>query len=80
MLFRGLNLLRKNYSSEYARAMYDAWKKNPKDVHEDWNLVFNSTPSEGGSGGINESQLSKEKSLALSAYMLIRYYKERGHE
>jgi 2-oxoglutarate dehydrogenase complex dehydrogenase (E1) component-like enzyme len=53
MLFRGLNLLRKNYSSEYAKAMYYAWKKNPKDVHEDWNLVFNSTPSEGSSGGIS---------------------------
>ena len=48
MLFRGLSLLRQNYSSEYAKAMYDAWKKNPKDVHEDWNLVFNSTSSQGG--------------------------------
>ena len=79
MLVRGLNLLRNNYSSEYAKAMYEAWKKNPKDVHEDWNVVFNSTPSEGSSGSVSEAQLSKEKGLALNAYMLIRYYKNRGH-
>lgn len=53
MLFRGLTHLKKKYSSDYAKAMYEAWKKNPNDVHEDWNLVFNSPPSEGGIGEMN---------------------------
>ena len=78
MIIRGLNLLKRNFSSDYSKAMYEAWRKNPSDVHEDWNIVFNSSPKDGES--ISSPQLDKERSLALSAYMLIRYFKTRGHE
>ena len=77
MLSRGINLLKRNFSSDYSRAMYDAWRKNPSEVHEDWHIVFNSSSSDLAA---NSPQLEKEKSLALSAYMLIRYFKTRGHE
>jgi 2-oxoglutarate dehydrogenase complex dehydrogenase (E1) component-like enzyme len=47
-------------------------------VHEDWHAVFSS--EQPIATATNSSELEKEKSLALSAYMLIRYYKTRGHE
>ena len=80
MLFRGLNLVRKKFSSEYARAMYEAWRKDPNEVHEDWNLVFSSAPTEGNGEAASNPEFERQRSLALSAYMLIRYYKTRGHE
>ena len=47
MIIRSLNLLKRHFSSEYSRAMYEAWRKNPNEVHEDWNIVFQSGPAEG---------------------------------
>jgi 2-oxoglutarate dehydrogenase complex dehydrogenase (E1) component-like enzyme len=45
MIRKGITLLKKCFSTAaYSRAMYEAWKKNPKDVHEDWNAVFKNTP------------------------------------
>jgi hypothetical protein len=45
MIRKGITLLKKCFSTAaYSRAMYEAWKKNPQDVHEDWNAVFKNTP------------------------------------
>lgn len=41
MIFKGLRLLTPKFSSNYSQAMYDAWKANPNDVHEDWHTIFN---------------------------------------
>lgn len=79
MIFKAVKKLKHKYSPTYSKAMYEAWKNNPDQVHQDWTVVFNKD-SNGKEGEIGSSpQLHKEKSLALSAYMLIRYYKTRGH-
>jgi 2-oxoglutarate dehydrogenase complex dehydrogenase (E1) component-like enzyme len=41
MIFKGLRLLNPRFANNYTQAMYEAWKVNPKDVHEDWSAVFN---------------------------------------
>jgi 2-oxoglutarate dehydrogenase complex dehydrogenase (E1) component-like enzyme len=41
MIRKGISLLRSYFgSSNYSQAMYEAWKKNPAEVHEDWHAVF----------------------------------------
>ncbi len=46
MIRKGIALLKTCFSTAaYSRAMYEAWKKNPKDVHEDWNEVFKNAPA-----------------------------------
>jgi 2-oxoglutarate dehydrogenase complex dehydrogenase (E1) component-like enzyme len=40
MLFKGINHLKRNFSAAYSKAMHDAWKNDPSNVHEDWHLVF----------------------------------------
>ena len=43
--------------------------------------MFSSAPSANLTGEpVDTAHLDKQKSLATSAYMLIRYYKTRGHE
>jgi hypothetical protein len=46
MISRGINLLRRNFSSDYSRAMYKAWRKDPKDIYKDWNIVFSSSSTQ----------------------------------
>lgn len=41
MIFKGLRLLAPRFSTNYSQAMYEAFKANPNDVHEDWHAVFN---------------------------------------
>jgi len=33
MIFRSFSLIKRSFSAAYSRAMYEAWKKNPSDVH-----------------------------------------------
>lgn len=80
MIFRGLRLLAPKFSTKYSQAMYEAWKENPKDVHDDWHAVFASQERASHVNVGSPEHIEREKSLALSAYMLIRYYKMRGHE
>ena len=76
-MIRALNLLRKNvYQFSYSKAMYEAWKNDPSAVHEHWDVVF-SSPSKGGQ---ISPEMERQKDLAISAYMFIRAYKQRGHE
>jgi 2-oxoglutarate dehydrogenase complex dehydrogenase (E1) component-like enzyme len=76
-MIRALNLFRKNvYQFSYSKAMYEAWKSDPSAVHEHWDVVF-SSPSKGGE---LSPEIERQKDLALSAYMFIRCYKQRGHE
>jgi len=42
-------------------------------------MVFNKDSNEAEGDIASSADIQKEKSLALSAYMLIRYYKTRGH-
>ena len=58
MIIRSINLLKKHFSSEYSRAMYEAWRKNPNEVHEDWNIVFQSGPVE-GNDSISSAKLER---------------------
>lgn len=80
MIFRGLRLLAPKFSTKYSQAMYEAWKANPKDVHDDWHTIFASQERASHVNVGSPEHIEREKSLALSAYMLIRYYKMRGHE
>lgn len=41
-MLRGLNHIRNSFNFSYSKAMYEAWKNNPSNVHEDWDLVFKS--------------------------------------
>jgi hypothetical protein len=80
MIFRGLRLLIPKFSTKYSQAMYEAWKANPKDVHDDWHAVFANQEKQSHVAVGTPEHIEREKTLALSAYMLIRYYKMRGHE
>lgn len=80
MIFRGLRLLVPRFSTKYSQAMYEAWKANPKDVHDDWHVVFNNQEKLSHVAVGTPEHIEREKTLALSASMLIRYYKMRGHE
>lgn len=80
MIFRGLRLFLPKFGTRYSQAMYEAWKANPNEVHNDWDSVFRSQERESHVNVGSPEHLEREKSLALSAYMLIRYYKTRGHE
>ena len=42
-MIKALNFLKNSYRLSYSKAMYEAWKSNPADVHEDWDLVFKSS-------------------------------------
>jgi 2-oxoglutarate dehydrogenase complex dehydrogenase (E1) component-like enzyme len=80
MIFKGLRLLAPRFGNNYSQAMYEAWKANPSEVHSDWHEVFNKQEKAPAHVAGNPEHIEREKSLALSAYMLIRYYKMRGHE
>lgn len=77
-MIKALNFLKNSYRLSYSKAMYEAWKSNPADVHEDWDLVFKSASASGSEE--TSPNLQREKELALTAYLFIRYYKQRGHE
>jgi 2-oxoglutarate dehydrogenase complex dehydrogenase (E1) component-like enzyme len=79
MIFKGLRLFAPRLSQTYTQAMYEAWKANPSDVHEDWHAVFSNQDKMASTVAGNPDHIEREKSLALSAYLLIRYYKMRGH-
>lgn len=68
--------------SVYAQKMKEAWKQDPKLVHEDWDRYFKTgveIPSTQTQTEITQDDI-RGKELALSAYFLIRYYRSRGHE
>ena len=78
MIFKCFRTLAPRFATNYTQAMYEAWKVNPVSVHEDWHHGFNNQQQQVNVG--SPEHIEREKSLALSAYMLIRYYKMRGHE
>lgn len=49
-------------------------------MHDDWQAVFAEQEKLSHAKVGTPEHIEREKSLALSAYMLIRYYKMRGHE
>jgi 2-oxoglutarate dehydrogenase complex dehydrogenase (E1) component-like enzyme len=76
------NLGRFQFGSSYAKKMHEAWLKDPQSVHQDWNNYFkNEAPSvtPASNTEINSSEFNKLQDLAISAHLLIRYYKHRGH-
>lgn len=77
-MIRALNFLKNSYRLSYSKAMYEAWKNNPNDVHEDWDLVFKSAST--AETEATSPNIEREKELALSAYLFIRLFKQRGHE
>lgn len=78
MIFKCFRTLAPRFATNYTQAMYEAWKVNPDSVHEDWHHAFKNQQQNVNVG--SPEHIEREKSLALSAYMLIRYYKMRGHE
>ncbi len=78
MIFKCFRTLAPRFATNYTQAMYEAWKVNPDSVHEDWHHAFKNQQQHVNVG--SPEHIEREKSLALSAYMLIRYYKMRGHE
>jgi 2-oxoglutarate dehydrogenase complex dehydrogenase (E1) component-like enzyme len=46
-MIKALNFLKNSYRLSYSKAMYEAWKSNPADVHEDWDIVFKSASASG---------------------------------
>ena len=78
MIFKCFRTLAPRFATNYTQAMYEAWKVNPDSVHEDWHHAFKNQQQQVNVG--SPEHIEREKSLALSAYMLIRYYKMRGHE
>ena len=73
---------RYQFGNSYAKKMHEAWLKDPTSVHQDWSDYFkNGSPSvEPAKSDISSAELSKLQDLAISAHLLIRYYKHRGHE
>lgn len=83
MLLRASRQVLRRCFSSYSKVMYDSWKNDPSSVHPSWNDFFkNNNPNQTLSSvpETNDPKLDKEKDLALSAYLLIRYYKVNGHE
>ncbi len=81
MLFRASRQILKRCFSSYSKVMYESWKKDPVSVHSSWNDYFKtSTQPVSSILDNNDPKLDKEKDLALSAYLLVRYYKVNGHE
>ena len=82
MLLRtSYKILRRCFSS-YSKVMYDTWKQDPSSVHPSWNEYFQKNSSNltlGSQTETNNPKIDKEKDLALSAYLMIRYYKVNGH-
>lgn len=75
------NLGRYQFGNSYAKKMHEAWLKDPQSVHADWSDYFkNGTPSaQPANQDVSTSELNKLQDLAISAHLLIRYYKHRGH-
>lgn len=83
MLFRASSQILKRCFSTYSKAMYEAWKNDPSKVHPSWSEYFqnnNMSLQAVSQSETNDPKIDKEKDLALSAYLLIRYYKVNGHE
>lgn len=81
MIARSLKKFCNRGLSIYAQKMKEAWKQDPKLVHEDWDKYFKSgvdIPTQVDANITQEDIRGKE--LALSAFFLIRYYRHRGHE
>lgn len=68
--------------SSYAKKMHEAWQKDPRSVHNDWDLYFKNGAQlvESKSEQADPKQMGKLQDLAISTHLLIRYYKHRGHE
>ncbi len=82
MLLRASSKVLRKCFSTYPKAMYDAWKTDPSKVHPTWNEYFknnNVSLSVNLTSETNDASSDKQKDLALSAYLLIRYYKVNGH-
>ena len=82
MITKALRRLSVRGMSVYAQKMREAWKQDPKLVHQDWDKYFNSgveMPSTQTKTDITQEDV-RGKELALSAFFLIRYYRQRGHE
>lgn len=82
MLLRASSQILKRCFSSYSKAMYDTWKQDPSSVHPSWNDYFQKNSNSlnlASQPETNDPKIDKEKDLALSAYLLIRYYKVNGH-
>lgn len=44
-MIKGTRLLAHKFANNYTQSMYQAWKTNPSDVHEDWHEAFSNTNS-----------------------------------
>ena len=77
-----LNKVSSLYFSTYAQKMHESWLKDPNSVHKDWDIYFKNGAQivESTSSEIDPKQMDKLNDLAISTYLLIRYYKHRGHE
>lgn len=80
MISRFFSRIFKPSFSTYTQSMFEAWKAEPSVVHPDWDAYFKSTANQLSTSSTTSPTANKDKALALSAYLLIRYYKSRGHE
>lgn len=81
MIAKSLRRLSLRGMSVYAQKMKQAWAQDPTLVHQDWDRYFKSGVDVSPSvDQVTYSDDVKGKELALSAYFLIRYYRQRGHE
>ena len=79
MIFRVASQISRKCFSTYPKRMYDVWKQDPSQVHSTWDEYFKNNDVN-VSVPTNSPNVEREKDLALSAYLLIRYYKVNGHE
>lgn len=83
MLLRASQQIARRYFSSYSKIMYDTWKSDPGSVHPMWSQYFEQNRDSlnlGWGPETTDPKIDKQKDLALSAYLLIRYYKVNGHE
>ena len=83
MLLKASSQILRHCFSSYSKVMYDSWKQDPLSVHSTWSEYFqknHTTLNLSSQSETTDPKIDKEKDLALSAYLLIRYYKANGHE
>ena len=82
MLLKASSQILRRCFSSYSKVMYDSWRQDPLSVHTSWNEYFHKNSTNLTISSLSETsdpKVDQEKDLALSAYLMIRYYKLNGH-
>lgn len=82
MLLKASSQILRRCFSSYSKVMYDSWRQDPLSVHTSWNEYFQKNSANltiSSQSETSDPKVDQEKDLALSAYLMIRYYKLNGH-